>query len=415
MPTKLGNLPKSPPAKSSTSTWTRSTRRVEQRDRPELKGRPVIVGGDPDGRGVVASCSYEARKFGIRSAMSSAKAYRLCPKAVFVYPDFSRYKEASNQIHEIFEAITDKVEPLSHDEAFLDVTTNKLDEPLARKVALLIKEQIREKTGLTASAGVAPNKFIAKLACELRKPDGLVVVPPDKIAAFIENLAIEKFWGVGPATAKTLHEMGYHTAADIRKRNPVAELERALGKFGVFIHALAHGHDDREVETDWEPKSSGTETTFERDVLDTHFLSETLDDQATDIVQHLRKIDRRAKTITLKLRYKDFKTITRSRTLWHYTDDSALIAGTARQLLAESTDAGALPCASSGFPISHLIRPDEPEQLWLDLRYGGQAPLAREPWGKTAPGTKYPRTFVAILTEPKPASRVASFILFRND
>jgi DNA polymerase-4 len=341
---------------------------VEQRDRPELRGRPVVVGGSPDGRGVVASASYEARKFGIRSAMSCAKAYRLCPQTAFVHPDFTRYKEASNQIHAIFEEVTDKIEPLSLDEAFLDVTTNKLGEPLASKVALHIKNRIRVVTKLTASAGVAPNKFIAKLAGELKKPDGLVVVPPEKVLAFVDKLAVEKFWGVGPATTKTLHELGYFTSADIR-RKPLAELERALGKFGTFLHRLAHGEDDREVETEWEPKSSGTETTFEKDVLDTEFLGETLDDQADDIVRHLRKIDRRGKTITLKVRYKDFRTITRSRTLWHYTDDPALIASTARELMIESTDAGREPVRLIGISVSGLIHPNEPEQLWLDLRY----------------------------------------------
>jgi len=289
-------------------------------------------------------------------------------------PNFSRYKAASNQIHEVFEEVTDKIEPLSLDEAFLDVTTNKLNEPLASKVALYIKNRIRETTGLTASAGVAPNKFIAKLACELRKPDGLVVVPPEKIASFVENIAIEKFWGVGPATAKTLHEMGYYTAADVR-RKPMAELKRTLGKFGVFIHRLAHGEDDREVDTDCEPKSSGTETTFEKDVLDLHFLAETVDDQATDLVHHLRKINRRGKTITLKLRYSDFRTITRSRTLWHFTDDPALIAATARTLLSESTEAGQTAVRLIGVSVSSLISPDEPEQLWLDLRYAHQGTI----------------------------------------
>jgi DNA polymerase-4 len=344
---------------------------VEQRDRPELKGRPVVVGGSPDGRGVVASASYEARKFGIRSAMSAAKAYRMCPHAVFVYPDFSRYKEASNKIHVVFEEVTDKIEPLSLDEAFLDVTVNKMNEPLARKVAAHIKARIRETTGLTASAGVAPNKFIAKLACELRKPDGLVVVPPEKVLTFVDKLPIEKFWGVGPATAKTLHEMGYYTAADLRRKSS-AEVERALGKFGAFIHRLAHGEDDRDVDTDSETKSSGTETTFEKDVLDTDFLGDTLDDQAEDIAKHLRKIERRAKTVTLKVRYKDFKTITRSRTLWHFTDDPSLIASTAKQLLLESTDAGRVAIRLIGISASSLIRPDEPEQLWLDLRYANQ-------------------------------------------
>ncbi len=341
---------------------------VEQRDRPELKGRPVIVGGDPDGRGVVASCSYEARKFGIRSAMSSAKAYRLCPHAVFVYPDFSKYKEASNKIHEVFEQVTDRIEPLSLDEAYLDVTVNKLGEPLAQKLAALIKKRIRENTGLTASAGCGPNKFVAKVASDLRKPDGLVVVPPERVLAFVEKLPVERFWGVGPATAKTLHELKLFTAADIRKRT-LPEMEKALGRFGAFIHRLSYGIDDREVENDGEAKSSGTETTFEKDVLDLAYLNDTLDDQADDLARHLAKLERRAKTVTLKLRYSDFHTITRSRTIWHYTDDAALIASTARELLAQSTEAGNRPVRLIGISVSGLISQSDPEQLWLDLRY----------------------------------------------
>ena len=342
---------------------------VEQRDRPELRGRPVAVGGSPDGRGVVASASYEARKFGIRSAMSSAKAYRLCPQVVFVYPDFSRYQEASERIHEIFEEVTDKIEPLSLDEAYLDVTTNKLGEPLASKIALHVKNRIREATGLTASAGVGPNKFIAKIASDLRKPDGLVVVPPERVLAFVEKLPVERLWGVGPATAKTLHEIGLYSVSDIRKRS-IEEMERALGKFGAFLHRLSYGEDDREVETEWEPKSSGTETTFEKDVLDTLFLGDTLEDQAADIVRHLKKIDRRAKTVTIKLRYSDFTTITRSRTLWSYTEDPVLIADTARQLLTQSTEAGRQPVRLIGLSMSGFIHPGEPEQLWLDFKYG---------------------------------------------
>jgi DNA polymerase-4 len=341
---------------------------VEQRDRPELRGRPVIVGGDPNARGVVASCSYEARRFGIRSAMSSAKAYRLCPSAVFVRPDFSKYKEASRKIHEVFAEVTDKVEPLSLDEAYLDVTENKLGEPLARNLAILIKERILERTGLTASAGVGPNKFVAKVASDLRKPNGLVVVPPEKVLAFVEGLPVERLWGVGPATAKTLHGMVLYTAADIRKRT-LAEMERSLGKYGSFLHRLSFGEDDRQVETDWEPKSTGTETTFDKDVLDTGYLFDTLDDQADEVARDLKKIERRAKTVTLKLRYADFRTITRSRTLHRYTDEARLIADTARQLLSQGTDAGREPVRLIGITASGLIQPGEPEQLWLDLKY----------------------------------------------
>jgi DNA polymerase-4 len=339
---------------------------VEQRDRLELRGKPVIVGGDPASRGVVASCSYEARKFGVRSAMASAKAYRLCPRAVFVRPDIAKYRAVGHQVREIFRSVTPIVEPLSIDEAYLDVTENLLGEPLARNLALHIKDRIQRELGLTASAGVGPNKFVAKVASDLRKPNGLVVVPPEKVMAFVEKLPVERLWGVGPATAKTLHEMGLRTAADIRARG-LPDLEARLGKFGRFLFRLSHGEDDRVVETDWESKSTGTETTFDRDILDVATLIDTLDEQAGDIARDLRKIERRARTFTLKLRYGDFKTVTRSRTLPKFTDDEAWISRTVRELLTESTEAGRRPARLIGVSASNLIRPDEPEQLWLDL------------------------------------------------
>jgi DNA polymerase-4 len=339
---------------------------VEQRDRPELRGRPVIVGGDPASRGVVASCSYEARKFGIRSAMASAKAHRLCPRAVFVRPDIAKYRAVGQQIREIFRSVTPLVEPLSIDEAYLDVTENLLHEPLARVLAVHIKDRIQKELGLTASAGVGPNKFVAKVASDLRKPNGLVIVPPEKVLAFVEKLPVEKLWGVGPATAKILHEMGLMTAADIRRRE-LPELERRLGKFGRFLYRLSYGEDDRVVETDWESKSTGTETTFDRDVLDVQVLMDTLEEQAGDIARDLRKIERRARTITLKLRYDDFKTVTRSRTLPKYTDDEAWISRTVRELLTESTEAGRRAARLIGVTATNLIHPDGPEQLWLDI------------------------------------------------
>jgi DNA polymerase-4 len=299
--------------------------------------------------------------------MSSAKAYRLCPEAVFVYPNFSAYKAASDQIHEVFAEVTDLIEPLSLDEAYLDVTQNKLEEPLASKVAAYIKTQIKLKTGLTASAGVGPNKFIAKVASDLRKPDGLVIVPPEKVMAFVEKLPVEKLWGVGPATAKTLHSLGLFTFADIRAR-PLDQLEQTLGKFGAFIHRLSFGQDDRPVETEWEPKSTGTETTFNKDILDLQHLFDILNDQAEELASDLRRKDRRGKTVTLKLRYSDFKTITRSRTLPYFTDVAPIIAENAQALLQQNTDAGTRPVRLIGISVSGLLQPGEPEQLWLDLK-----------------------------------------------
>ena len=340
---------------------------VEQRNNPSLKGKPVIVGGTPEGRGVVASASYEARKLGVKSAMSAAVAKRLCPQAIFVKPDFGAYKEASQTIHKIFQEVTDLIEPLSLDEAYLDVTENKPQEPLAKKLAEYLKARILGQTGLTASAGAGPNKFIAKVASDIRKPNGLVVVPPERILDFVAPLPVERLWGVGPATAKVLHEMAIFKAEDIRKRTP-EELEHALGKFGRFIYHLSFGEDDRPVEADWERKSLGTETTFHRDVTDIQKLLDKLEEQSKEISEDLTRIERRGKTISLKIRYSDFSTITRSKTLSRYTDSATEIFQTAIALLQSSTEAGIRPVRLIGMNVSSFLSPDEPEQLWLDFQ-----------------------------------------------
>lgn len=346
---------------------------VEQLDSPELKGKPVIVGGSPEKRGVVAAASYEARRFGVRSAMSAAAARRLCPQGIFVYPRFKRYSELSEQIQQIFKDVTPLVEPLSLDEAYLDVTENNLGEPLARKVAIHIKERIKNEVGLTASAGVGPNKFIAKLASDLRKPDGLVVVPPEKVAEFIADLAVERFWGVGPKTAEKLKALGLHTARDIRARPPDA-LTAVLGKFGTFLHQLAHGVDERRVETDRPASSCGSETTFERDTLSVYDLEQTLSELALEVSAGLVQLARPARTVTLKVRYSDFKTITRSRTLAIHTDDALTLTQIAHDLLNRSTDAGRRPIRLIGITASHLYDPLTPEQLWLEFMRGVTVP-----------------------------------------
>ncbi|MCM2323847.1 MAG: DNA polymerase IV [Oligoflexia bacterium] len=337
---------------------------VEQRDRPELIGKPVVVGGDPEGRGVVAAASYEARRFGIRSAISAAKAKRLCPNAVFLRPDFAKYSKVSRQIREIFLSVTPLVEPLSLDEAYLDVTENLLHEPLASKIALQLKERIRRETGLTASAGVAPNKFVAKVASDFRKPDGLVVVPPEKVLEFVAKLPVGKLWGVGPVTEKKLQSMGIWTAADLRVRSPV-ELEAALGSFGGFLHGLARGEDSRPVEPERESKSCGAERTFERDLLELDELVAILRELVEEVAEWLQKAERPGRTITLKLRYADFRTITRSRTLEARTHDPLRILAAAEKLLRENTDAGTVPARLIGVSVSGLLSGEEPEQLWL--------------------------------------------------
>lgn len=340
---------------------------VEQRDRPELRGRPVVVGGSPDSRGVVASASYEARRFGIRSAMSSRKAYRLCPQAVFVPPDFGAYQEASRRIRELFLEITPWVEPLSLDEAYLDVTENALNEPLARNVAIHVKNEIRKRTGLTASAGAGPNKFIAKVASDLKKPDGLVVIHPSRALEFIAKLPVENLWGVGPRTAARLHALGLKTAKDIRSCDP-ALLERELGKFGNFLHGLAHGIDSRPVEPDWDPKSSGSETTFETDIVDLEILRRKLVEQITEISEWLVRNERLGRTVTIKVRYANFKTITRSRTLAFPTLHRETFERVAWDLLRNGTEAGATPIRLIGFSVSSLIRRDDPVQLWFEFK-----------------------------------------------
>ena len=339
---------------------------VEELDHPELRGKPIAVGGSPDGRGVVASASYAARKFGIRSAMSCRMAKRLCPHVVFVYPNFTRYQEISDRIHEIFREVTPLVEPLSLDEAYLDVTENALGQPLAREVAAHIKREIHARLGLTASAGVAPNKFLAKVASDMRKPDGLMVIHPTQVDKFLESLPVEKLWGVGPVTAEKLHSFGLRTAGQIRQRS-TEELTALLGKFGQFIHDLSRGHDPRPVETSWEPKSRGSEETFEKDLTDLTRLQASLVEQAETVGRSLREMECLARTVTLKLRYSDFKTVTRSQTLFMPTDRDRVLAGTAASLLLEKTDAGERPVRLIGLSASGLLRKDEPQQLWLDF------------------------------------------------
>lgn len=337
---------------------------VEQRDRPELRGRPVVVGGDPRSRGVVATASYEARRFGIHSAMPCREAYRRCPEAVFVPPRMAQYVAVGRQIRAIFHAITDLVEPLSLDEAYLDVTENHLGEPLARTLAVHIKDRIKAELDLTASAGVGPSKFIAKIASDLRKPDGLVVIPPERVEEFVAALRVEKFWSVGPATAKRLHAVGIRTGADLRAR-PAEELRALLGKHGAFLHGLACGKDERRVTPSREPKSKGSERTFAEDVRELRVLLESLDEQAERVLKSLDKIERTARTVTIKVRYDDFTTITRSRTLPTGVGDARTLHETAADLLLHSTDAATRPVRLIGVSVSGFVHEEGPTQLPL--------------------------------------------------
>jgi DNA polymerase-4 len=339
---------------------------VEQRDRPELRGKPVIVGGNPEGRGVVASASYEARAFGVRSAMSSAQAKRLCPSAEFVYPRFEAYHEASQGIRRLFGEVTDRVEPLSLDEAYLDVTENRWGEPLAGRIAIRLQQRIEAELGLTASAGVSNSLFVAKLASDFKKPRGLTIVQPEAVLDFIAPLPVSKLWGVGPATEKILHDLGLRFIRDLRTF-PEEALVRELGKQGAFLRRLAQGDDSREVEPGWERKSYGGERTFERDLHSLQAMEQVLASLALELAGSLKEDGRRARTVTLKVRYADFSTITRSETLHRFTDDSDKIRTVALRLLEEKSEAHLLPVRLLGISVSQLIRHDDPEQLWLDF------------------------------------------------
>ncbi|MBU6152816.1 MAG: DNA polymerase IV [Bdellovibrionales bacterium] len=339
---------------------------VEQRDHPALRGRPVIVGGDPDSRGVVAACSYEARAFGVRSAMSTAKAKRLCPNGVFVHPRFSAYEEASQKIREIFHEVTDLVEPLSLDEAYLDVTENKWNEPLAGKIAIRIKREIKHRLELTASAGVASTLFLAKIASDYRKPDGLTIIPPEEALDFIAPLPVSKIWGVGPATEAALLRIGVRTAGELRELSP-ASVQAALGSNGMFLYELAHGIDMRRVDPIWERKSYGAERTFEKDMTSITTLESEIRELCVEISDALLEENLRARTITLKIRYGNFETITRSITLQRPLDSAERIFQEAIKLLHEKTEAGIRPVRLAGISASHLVGRAGPEQLWLEL------------------------------------------------
>ena len=286
---------------------------VEQRDRPELRGLPVIVGADPKGRGVVSAASYEARVYGVRSAMPISKAARLCPHGVFVPVDMERYVRVSDEIMDILGRFSPLVEPVSVDEAFVDLTgTASLFGPPPEAVRA-IKRRIRAETGLTASAGLASNKFIAKIASDLRKPDGLVVVEPGQEAEFLAPLPIERLWGVGKATARSLAALGIASIGQLQ-RLPAATLVSRLGSHGGDLHALAFGRDERAVEPWTAPKSMGAETTFERDTDERARLLQTLRGHAERVAHELRAGGFAASRVTLKLRFADFHTITRSHT-----------------------------------------------------------------------------------------------------
>ena len=330
---------------------------VEQRDTPSIRGKPVAVGGSPAGRGVVAAASYEARAFGVRSAIPMARAVRLCPSLVIVRPDFNRYREASQAVFEIFRSVTPLVEPLSLDEAYLDVTENAWGEPLGQTVAQRIKAEIRQATGLTASAGVAPNKFLAKIASAWKKPDGLTVIAPERVEHFLHRLTVDALWGVGPVTASRLRERGIGKLLDVRRAAPDV-LRDAVGSQSDWLRQLAEGIDDRPVVPNREVKSSGTENTFSSDLTDLIQIRAEIDGMARDGAEWLERKSLLCRTVTIKVRYSDFTTVTRSNSRLPPTRDAEDIVQRALALL-DRTEAGRRPVRLLGVSVHNLIDPTE--------------------------------------------------------
>ena len=324
---------------------------VEVLDNPELRGKPVIVGGSRD-RGVVSSASYEARKFGVHSAQPMATAMRLCPNGIVLPTRMARYAEVSKQVFEIFHIFTPMVEPLSIDEAFLDVTGSIRLFGTPIEIAKKIKQKVVEKTGLTISAGVAPSKFIAKVASDMEKPDGLTVVEKDKVRDFLDPLPIKKMWGAGKVTQKALARLSIHTFKDLRIAS-VELLEKEFGKHGIHMHQLALGIDPRDVTPLHDIKSIGHEDTYSRDILDLKPAKRELLSLANRVARRMRRKDLEGKTITLKVKYSDFKQVTRSVTLHHYTNDNAEIYLNVCNLL-EKTAVGKRAVRLLGISLSNL-------------------------------------------------------------
>jgi DNA polymerase-4 len=331
---------------------------VEQRDKPELRGKPVAVGGQPDQRGVVAAASYEARAFGVRSAIPMSRAVRLCPQLIIVRPDFKRYREASQTVFEIFRSVTPLVEPLSLDEAYLDVTENTWGEMLGQSVAKRLKAEIKGATGLTASAGVAPNKFLAKIASAWKKPDGLTVIAPERVEHFLQKLPVDALWGVGPVTAARLRERGIDRLVDVRTTDEKI-LRDAVGSLADWLRQLASGIDERPVQPNRETKSSGSEVTYSEDLTDINEIRHEIDEMARDAAAWLGRKQLLCRTVTIKVRYSDFTTITRSHSRTPAGRDADDIASRAVALL-ERTEAAERPVRLLGVSVHNLEDPSAP-------------------------------------------------------
>jgi DNA polymerase IV len=333
---------------------------IEQRDHPGLRGQPVIVGGSPERRGVVSTAFYEARRFGVHSAMPCRTAQRLCPQAIFLPPRFEVYRAVSQQIMAIFRASTTLVEPLSLDEAYLDVTAAVQDLDEAAQLARQIKQQIRSTTGLTASAGVSFAKFLAKLASDAHKPDGLTLISPVQAPAFLDALPIDKFFGVGKVTAAKLREVGIENGADLKGLSQ-ERLRVLLGKHGSQLYRFVRGEDERPVEPTRERKSVGKEVTFERDLVDRGRMEGILEQLARQVEQRLVELDVRGRTLTLKVRWSNFQLITRSVSRAQGFQDAQAMMPVLRRLLAQ-LDGGNRPVRLLGVTVSNLLTSKEAQQ-----------------------------------------------------
>ena len=330
---------------------------VEQRDNPELRGKPICVGGGPHGRGVVQTCSYEAREYGIHSAMSSAKAARLCPHAIFVPPRFDAYKEVSDQIREIFYEYTDLVESISWDEAYLDVTENKKGMDSAEEMAKDILNRIKEETGCTASAGVSFNRFLAKVGSDFHKPFGLTIITREGAADFIDNLPIRKFRGVGKATEKRMKDLGIETGRDL-KRYSREELRKHFGKSGYYFYNMAHLIESREVHLYHSRRSIGSERTLHEDLEDVDEIIKVLEGIAERLTERMKRSDVRGKTITLKLKYYNFRKISRSVTCKAPIRDKDIIMENVIKLISR-TSLGRKKVRLVGIRITNLVNESE--------------------------------------------------------
>ena len=332
---------------------------IEQRDNPEYRGKAIAVGGSPEGRGgVVATASYEARKYGVRSAMPAKQAQKLCPDLIFVRPRFEIYKSVSSHIRDIFRRYTDLIEPLSLDEAYLDVTSDKLNIGSAIDIAQLIRQAIRDELKLTASAGVSVNKFVAKIASDINKPDGLMFIGPSRIESFMESLPVEKFYGVGKVTATRMKALGLHTGADLKKLTE-SELKKHFGKSGSFFYQIVRGIDERTVQPHRETKSVGAEDTFPYDLTTLEDMRDELLNITKTVYNRLLKNGLKGRTITLKIKYHDFRLITRSQSFSDAIDDRDVIYKTACELLM-GTDPENARIRLLGISLSNFAGSEQP-------------------------------------------------------